>query len=136
MSTSLSPALRRFLRYAAIGVSTLAFDLLLIALLTQALGVPYYISTPIGFLIAVSINYFLSRRFVFHGTERRLHHGYAYFMGIALVGALAITGAVYLLVTYLALHYLVARVLVAGVVGMANYLINLYGNFKVAGLHT
>ena len=103
------PAVRRFVRYAGIGMSTLTFDLLLIALLTQLFGVPYYLSTPLGFVVAVSINYFLSRRFVFVGTERPMHHGYGYFIAIAFIGAVAITGAVYLLVTYLALNYLVAR---------------------------
>lgn len=135
MSALLTPGVRRFLRYAAVGVSTLTFDLVLIALLTQVFGVPYYLSTPLGFLIAVSINYFLSRRLVFTGTERPLHHGYAYFIAIALVGATAITGAVYLLVTYAGLYYLIARVLVAGVVGIANYLTNLHFNFRVAGRH-
>lgn len=135
MPALLSPTVTRFLRYASIGISTLTFDLLLIAALTQVFGVPYYISTPIGFLIAVSINYALSRHFVFRGTERPMRLGYVYFIAIALVGALTITGAVYLLVTYLGLYFLVARVLVAGVVGIANYLTNLYFNFRVVGSH-
>lgn len=129
------PALIRFMKYAVVGVSTLAFDLLLLAALTQLLSVPYYLSTPFAFLIAVSINYALSRTLVFRGTERAIHHGYAYFILIALAGALLITGAVYVLVTYAALHYLVARILVAGVVGIGNYLTNLHWNFKVAGIH-
>ncbi|MGE5541323.1 MAG: GtrA family protein [Bacillota bacterium] len=129
------PALLRFLRYAAVGVSTLAFDLLLLAALTQLLHVPYYISTPLAFLVAVSINYALSRSFVFRGTDRPVHHGYAYFIAIAFGGAFAITVAVAALVTYAHLYYLVARILVAGVVGIVNYLVNLHWNFKVAGKH-
>lgn len=128
-------AVVRFLRYAVIGVSTLTFDLFLIALMTETMGVPYYIATPLGFLIAVSLNYALSRRFVFLGTERTIHHGYLYFIIIAVAGAAAITGAVYLLVTYVGLYYLLARVVVAGFVGMANYLTNLHFNFKVVGIH-
>jgi putative flippase GtrA len=125
----------RFARYTTIGVSTLTFDLLLLAGLTEILSVPYTIATPVAFLIAVSINYLLSRHFVFRGTERPMAHGYLYFVLIALAGAGAITGAVYLLVTYAGLYYLVARVLVAGFVGMGNYLSNLHFNFKVVGKH-
>jgi putative flippase GtrA len=124
------PALWRFVRYTAIGVSTLAFDLLLLAGLTQLFHVPYYIGTPIAFLIAVSLNYIISRGLVFAGTERPVAHGYVFFLVIALVGAAAVTGAVYLLVTYLHMYYLIARVLVAGVVGIANYLSNLHWNFR------
>ncbi|HEX2792329.1 MAG TPA: GtrA family protein [Candidatus Paceibacterota bacterium] len=127
-------ALRLF-RYSLVGGSTFAFDLLLIAAMTELVGIPYYVATPIGFLVAVSVNYALSRRFVFIGSERKMHHGYAYFIGLACVAALGITGAVALLVGAFALHYLAARTLVAGVVGFGNYLLNLHFNFKVAGIH-
>ncbi len=87
----LSPGHLRFLRYAAVGVSTLAFDLLLLSLLVEQAHVPYYLGTPLAFLIAVSINYALSRRLVFRGTERALHTGYLYFILLAGGGALVIT---------------------------------------------
>lgn len=126
---------RRFLKYAGVGGSTFAFDLLLIYVLTEFLGVPYTISTPLGFMVAVSINYFVSRRFVFGGTKRTLEHGYLYFISFAGLGALLITATVAALVTTFALHYLIARILVACVVGIANYLLNLYLNFRVVGRH-
>ena len=129
------PSLIRFARYSVVGVSTLAFDLLLLAGLTELLHVPYYIGTPLAFLVAVSINYALSRKFVFKGTERPVHHAYLYFIVIAAAGAAAITGAVYVLVTYLGVYYLIARIGVAGVVGLVNYLSNLHLNFRVAGKH-
>ncbi len=130
-----SRALRRFLKYTLVGGSTFAFDLLLIYLMTEFLGIPYWASTAIGFVIAVSVNYFVSRRFVFKGTERKVHHGYVYFISVAGGGAFLVTAAVAGLVATFALHYLLARVLVACVMGMANYLFNLHFNFKVAGHH-
>jgi putative flippase GtrA len=131
----LPPAIRRFVKYSTVGVATLSFDLLLLTALTQLVHVPYTISTPLAFLVAVTVNYLISRAIVFGGTQQPLYRGYAYFLCIALVGAGAITLSVYLLVTYLGLYYLVARVAVAGVVGVGNYLSNLHLNFKVAGIH-
>jgi len=127
--------LRRFLKYTLVGGSTFLFDLLLIYLMTEFLSVPYWASTALGFLIAVSVNYFVSRRYVFKGTARRVHHGYLYFITLAGGGALLVTATVTGLVAAFALHYLVARVLVACVMGMGNYLFNLHFNFKVAGHH-
>ena len=66
---------------------------------------------------------------------RSWHRGYAHFFIIALVGMALTTTGVVLLVQYVGLPYLVARVLVAGGVGIFNYLLNLHWNFKVAGLH-
>ncbi len=111
------------------------FDLLLIWLMTEFLLIPYQISTALGFIVAVSINYFLARKYVFKGTQRKIHHGYVYFILFALGGATIVTVAVTGLVTYLMMHYLVARVIVACFVGSANYLFNLHFNFKVAGHH-
>lgn len=125
----------RFFRYALVGGSTFAFDLALIWVLTELAGVPYYISTPLAFVVAVSMNYFIARRFVFKGTERKVHHGYIYFITVAGGGAVLITLAVALLTETFHLHYLLARTLVACVVGVGNYLFNLHVNFKVVGRH-
>lgn len=129
------PAVVRFLKYTAVAGSTFIFDLFLIWIMTEFIGLPYYVSTWIGFVICVSINYFVSRRFVFKGTTRRIHHGYLFFIVVALGGASLVSGAVAFLVTTFSLHYLVARTLVACVVGFGNYLFNLYVNFKVVGQH-
>lgn len=128
-------SIRRFFSYSLVGGSTFAFDLALLYVLTEFAGIPYTLSTPLAFLIAVSINYFVSRKFVFHKTERTLPRGYTYFIGAALLGALLITGAVSLMTTILGMSYLLARVLVACIVGVGNYLFNLYVNFNVAGKH-
>ncbi|MBU2103644.1 GtrA family protein [Patescibacteria group bacterium] len=130
-----TPSTRRFIRYAVVGISTLLFDLLLLVGLTELVGVPYYIATPFAFLVAVSINYALSRMHVFRGTIRPVHHGYVYFIGIAFLGAFITTSGVALLVSFFGMYYLLARVLVAGFVGVANYLLNLHFNFRVAGHH-
>ncbi len=131
----MTPGIKRFLRYATVGVGTLLIDLGLLYLATTLFHIPYYISTAVSFFIAININYFVSRTHVFKGTERKIHHGYVYFLGIALCGALATTGLVVVLVTYLKFYFLFARILVAGIIGTANYLTNLYFNFKVAGKH-
>lgn len=129
------PSYKRFLKYAIVGGSTFAFDLTLLWIMTEVFLIPYLVSTALAFIVAVSINYFVSRKYVFKGTSRKIHHGYMYFILIAGGGALAVTGAVALLVTTLTLHYLVARVLVACIVGIGNYLFNLHFNFKVVGHH-
>lgn len=126
---------KRFAKYTAIGGTTFLFDLLLIWTMVEAFDLSYPLATALGFIVAVTLNYFISRRFVFRGTAREIHHGYFYFIGLACLGAFVVTGAVSLLVTFFALHYLMARVLVACVMGSANYLLNLHFNFKVVGLH-
>jgi putative flippase GtrA len=118
-----------------VGVSTLLFDLAMLYIAVSVFDVAYYIATPFSFLIAVSCNYVLSRRFVFVGTTRSWHSGYAYFAFVALGGATITTLLIAGLVSFFGFYYLFARVLVAGLVGIGNYLFNLYINFNVAGQH-
>jgi putative flippase GtrA len=127
--------IKRFARYASVGVSTFLLDLAIIYVAVTYAGTPYAPTVFVSFLIAVSCNYALSRAHVFHGTERKWHHGYASFMGVALVAASVTTALAALLVSVFGMQFLVARSIIAGLVGMGNYLFNLYVNFNVAGRH-
>jgi putative flippase GtrA len=129
------PALKRFLHYSMIGLGTFLLDLALLSLFTQFFKTNPVWTAGVTFLIAVSINYFLSRRFVFVGTTREHKSGYSYFLLITGVGLLFVTGSMYLLVTVLGIYYLVARVAIAAVTGIWNYTMNLFFNFKVADIH-
>ncbi|PZN82287.1 MAG: hypothetical protein DM484_06785 [Candidatus Methylumidiphilus alinenensis] len=123
----------RFLKYSSVGVSTFLFDLFLLYFFIDFLKIYYVYATATAFGIAVSINYVLSRRFVFHGTLRSAHAGYGIFILIALVGLGAVTGLMVFFVEVLHMNYFPSRIIIAGMVGMWNYLMNLYVNFKVAG---
>lgn len=126
-------AVKRFLHYSVIGLGTFIADLVLLTILIKVGGINPVVAAGGSFLIAVSLNYLLSRRFVFAGTERGHKDGYAYFILIAGIGFLFVTGSMYVLVTLLGVYYLVARVLIAGITGVWNYTMNLFFNFKVAG---
>lgn len=128
--------MQRFARYASVGVSTFLLDLGMLYTAVTYLHAPYAAAVFVSFLVAVSCNYALSRAHVFHGSERKWHHGYASFMGVALVAASVTTTLAALLVSVFGMQFLIARTLVAGAVGMGNYLFNLYVNFRVAGQHS
>ena len=125
----------RFIRYTSVGVSTFLFDLALLYVAVSYAGVPYYLATPGAYFVAVSINYTLSRLHVFKGSKRSWHHGYLYFAVMAIAGSAATTTLVSLLVSLFGLYYLLARIIVAGIVGIGNYLFNLHFNFRLAGKH-
>jgi putative flippase GtrA len=128
-------SLQRFFKYALVGGSTFAFDLLLLTIFTGSLHWDPVWSAGIAFLIAVSINYLISRKFVFKGTLRSVHAGYGGFLLIGGCGLAIVTGGMYLLVNVLEWNFVISRVLIAFVTGTWNYLLNLYVNFRVAGKH-
>jgi putative flippase GtrA len=109
------------------------FDLALLFFFTTVLNIHYLVAAGTAFLIAVSCNYLLSRRFVFKGTDRGAKVGYVNFLLIAGTGLCFVVGSMYVLVALLSLNYVFARISVAGLTGLWNYLMNLYFNFKMAG---
>jgi putative flippase GtrA len=121
----------RFLKYTGVGGSTYVLDLCLVALFAYALALDYRIAVALGFLIAVSVNYFVAYHWVYRGTERNRALGYAIFFVIAIGGVVIVTSSVAFLVETYAMQLLLARTLVAGLVGIANFLINTFFNFKL-----
>ena len=124
---------KRFFRYTAVGVSTFLFDLLLLWIQIEMFHVYYLHAAVSSFLVAVSVNYFCSRRWVFKGSRRRLAAGYLYFFKTAVAGALTTGFLMWMFCTTTNGPYLLIRIIVAGIIGMGNYLIHLYLNFRVAG---
>ncbi len=123
-------SLKRFGKYSVVGFTTFIFDMVLLVT-AVSFGVPYYAAVAGSFLIAVSINYAISRRYVFIGTSRQWHHGFFYFIGLALSGAAMTTGSVVFLAEIFKVHYLIGRTIVGAVISLINYFINLRFNFKV-----
>lgn len=117
------------------GGGTFTFDLALLYVLTDFFAVQYVIAAGMAFIIAVSINYWISRQYVFKHTLREVKEGYVHFVAIASIGLLMVMGGMFVLVEYAHFDYLFARAVVAIVTGFWNYLLNLYVNFKVVGTH-
>lgn len=68
----LSQKYLRFLKYSLVGIATFLLDLGLLFLLTDVFGWHYLVSVACAFLFAVTLNYIISRRVVFIGSERTI----------------------------------------------------------------
>ena len=114
-------------------VSTLVFGvgLLLLWALVELGNMDEVLAAGIGFLAANSIHYAFGRGWIFRGTERAVASGYALFLVNGGVG-LGLTMALYaVLLQTTSLDYLVARVLVSIIVGLAMFVFNAVWNFRV-----
>ncbi|MFW5498219.1 MAG: GtrA family protein [Maridesulfovibrio sp.] len=123
----------RFLRYTCVGGGTFLFDLALLYILTDGFNWPPAFAAGLAFLIAVSVNYLISRRLVFKGTAREFRQGYFGFLLIAGTGLIIVTGGMFLMVDILHGQYFICRILISLITGLWNYILNLYVNFRVAG---
>jgi len=113
-------------------VSTLTFllGLALLWLLVEFAAVDSRLATGVTFLFATTLHYTLGRTWIYRGTERGIVSGYGFFLfnaGVGLVLTVALFDA---LVYYTSIHYLVIRVIVSVVAGLAMFLLNAVLNFR------
>jgi len=124
----LSPYWKKLLQYSLIGGTTFFFDLLLYWYLREN-GVYYLSAAAIAFLFSVSLNYIISRSWVFQESNRSFGAGYLYFILISTTGALLTVGGLKVLVEYEGFDPYMGRVFVGGFVGFLNYTVNYFINF-------
>lgn len=117
-------------RNTVVSTGVFLLGLGLLWLLVDRGGMAKLPAAAIGFIAANTLHYGLGRTWIFRGTERGVVPGYAYFLGNGLLG-LAITLLLFdLMLRFTSIHYLVARVLVSVVAGLAMFLANGILNFR------
>lgn len=119
-----------FARNTLVSCLVFGFGLALLWLLVERLGMAKLAAAAIAFLAANSLHFAFGYGWIYRGTERRLAPGYGYFLVNAAVG-FAITMALFAaLLRWTGINYLVARVLVSIVAGLAMFVLNAVLNFK------
>lgn len=98
--------------------------------LVEWLRMDEVVAAGIGFVVANTLHYGLSRTWIFRGTERGRATGYALFLLNAVIG-LVVTVTLYAaILEYTAIHYLAARVIVSLVAGLMVFVLNAVFNFR------
>ena len=110
--------------------ATFALDILLLWLLVEFAGIVYLVAAAIAYLIAITVQYALSRVWVFRRSDRGMATGYFYFLINAGIGLVATLAMLFALVELAGLFYLVARAISSVVAGVLMFVLNAVFNFK------
>lgn len=116
-------------RNTVVSFGVFAFGLAVLWLLVEEFGIAKLAAAAVSFIAANSLHYLFGRGWIYEGTDRAVVAGYAYFIANALVG-LAITLALFGGLLWLAMNYLLARVVTSLVVGLALFVLNAVFNFR------
>jgi putative flippase GtrA len=117
-------------RNTVVSVAVFLLGLALLWVLVELGHADKLLATGITFLLATSLHYTLGRSWIYRGTVRRIVPGYALFLVNALTG-LGITLLLFEeFLRYASVNYLVARVIVSVLAGLAMFLLNAGLNFR------
>lgn len=107
-----------------------ALGLLLMWALVELANVDQTIAAGTSFIGASSLHYGLAQIWVFRGSDRGVAAGYIFFLMSAAVGLLLTVSLFEALMEWTDLNYLVARVLVSILAGLAMFFLNAKLNFR------
>lgn len=114
---------QQFLGYIVVGGIAFLIDFATLFVLTDFFRLYYLASASAGFLLGLMANYLLCIRWVFNyrAVGDRQFHEFSLFAVIGIVGLLINNSLLYGLTDGLGLHYLLAKVLVAGMILIFNF---------------
>lgn len=122
---SINTGNHEFTRYFCAGSLTFAADFAVLFALTEGAGLPYLVSNLFSVMVGIVVSYLFCIKWVFacrrYAERRSLEFGL--FVLTCLAGLALNELLLWLFVEGLALHYLVAKVWVAGVVFIFNFLL-------------
>ena len=123
--------IKRAAKFATLSVIIMGFELVLLFTLVEFFLMNEVVGSLIALIFALIVNYFVTRKWVFVGTERKVMKGLVIFLAFATGGVALVTALMYIAVEVLQYNYMWSRIIIGLVVGGGNYLNNLYFNFKV-----
>lgn len=116
------PALRRkFVRFCITGVLTAAVYFAALVALIEVAGAAPWLAGLIAFLIAISFNYVLHKRWTFE-SDRRHREAMPRFLVTVTIGGLLNVGILHALSAHAGFHYLAAQAVAIGCVLAWNFL--------------
>ena len=114
----------KLVRYIISGGTAAAVDLTLLYVLTTIIGIWYLFSAIIAFLFAIGVSFSLQKFWTFtdHSTDRLSSQAAVYFI-VASINLGLNTLLMYLLVDSVHLPYLLAQIIVAGLLACESFFI-------------
>lgn len=109
-------------KFVIVGGLSFVLDFIIYYVLTHWLGVYYITSGFFSFTLSLIFNYLMSMKFVFKSKDDlKKTHEFAIFATMSVMGLGLNLLCLYIMVDYLGIHDLIAKVLTAGVVMVFNF---------------
>lgn len=124
-------SLRQFMMYTAIAGLAAIIELSLLYLLTSVIGIYYIISVIIAYPVAVATNFLLNKFINFKNRSRKVMKQVTIFIMINLGGLGLTVFIMYLLVEYLNIWYLLARVMCYAVTLLYSFTLHKHVTFRI-----
>jgi glycosyltransferase involved in cell wall biosynthesis len=119
----LGAGLFRVMKFVLVGGLAAVVNLTVLYLFTSVLGVWYLLSSMVSFLVALVTNFFLQKFWAFRSRHKLPFQEFIPFVGANLVNLVLNTGIVYVAVSILHIHYLLAQIIASVLIACESFFI-------------
>ena len=118
------PVLKQVIKFGIVGISNIAIDVLVYWLFTRFFHLYYILAATVSFLVANVWSYFWNRRWTFHDDNRAVIRQYFKFLAANIIAIILNLGVLFVLVDFLHLNDITAKIIASIIVGLINFAIN------------
>ena len=120
-------------KYYAVGASGVLVNLGLLFILTEYVGLWYFLSYTLAISASITSNFILNKLWTFKGSinSQRTLLMYGKFVSVSILGMAIQLGSVYLLVETLSVYYMLAALISICIAGGINFMINRRWTFGI-----
>lgn len=122
----------QFIRYGIVAVIAQLFDITIFYSLTTFLGAYYLFAGVMGFSIALSLNYWLSKRWVFASQITVSRQRLGVFLAVAVLGLVMTIFLLWFFTEILGIYYLYSKIVAIVIVFWWNFFARKYFVFNYA----
>lgn len=110
-------------KFGMVGILAFLIDFAIITALTELLSFHYLLSSLLGFTISTIFNYVCSMKFVFNSKYAKSDKGKEafIFLSLSIIGLILNQLSMYILVDFIAIHYMISKVFTTIVVMIWNF---------------
>ena len=109
-------------KFVIVGGLSFVLDFIIYYVLTKLFGVYYITAGFFSFTISLIFNYLMSMKFVFKSKDNlKKHHEFAIFATLSVMGLGLNLLCLFIMVDYMGINDLIAKVLTAGIVMVFNF---------------
>jgi len=123
--------LKRFMKFSVSGFFNMLFDIAILVILTEIVGLYYLISVIISFSTANISHFMINKNWGFKESEIHFNRGLLKFLSFGLLGIVLTTSSMWLLTSFLGIYYITSRVIVGIFVGTLSFILNSIFTFKI-----
>ena len=113
-----------FIRFILVGGSVTFLDWILFYVLSIKLGIYYQLAIVMGFVIAMTVNFILSKTFTYRSKSKKIIKEYFIYAGISVISLICTMGLMFVFVELAFLDKMLSKVITTGIMLFINYLIH------------